>query len=82
MEHKDIRHSGQDFLDLLANLSPIDIQVAKQIYLHQQDIPERFYPDTPNQEIPEEKSELKFVRESGWNVKVGVTLMRWNSKFR
>jgi hypothetical protein len=67
IENREIRHTGEEILSLVEDLSEVDLRLAREIYRQQEKITYDFDPSTPNEVTPEEKSELKFVRESGWN---------------
>ena len=55
------RHSAEDFLTLVENLTPADIRVGLAIYKLQKNRPTHF--DTESQD----NTELKFVINSGWD---------------
>ena len=46
---------------MLEDLTVVDLLVAKEIYKQQEKITHDFDPTTPNNENPEEKSELSLV---------------------
>lgn len=61
IENKEIRHSAEDLLVLISDLTPIDLKVAKEIYKQQKDKPEKF-------DMEEDKNNaLFFVRNAGWD---------------
>ena len=61
IENRKIRHSAEDMLGLVSDLSPIDLKVASEIYKQQTDIPEKF-----DMEI-QGGDEMAFVTKSGWD---------------
>jgi len=62
IENEELRHSAEDLLILIRDLSPIDLKVAKEIYKQQENKPEKFdIEGNPN------FNELHFVDSSGWD---------------
>jgi len=61
-KNNELRHSSEDLLLLVSDLSPIDIKVAKEIYNQQKDIPDKFDPQED-----EQSHELAFVNKTGWD---------------
>jgi hypothetical protein len=61
-ENNELRHSSEDLLVLVSDLSPIDIKVAREIYNQQKDKPDKF-----NVEDDDKHNELAFVIKSGWD---------------
>jgi hypothetical protein len=59
-ENNELRHTSEDLLVLVSDLSPIDINVAREIYNQQKDKPEKFNPED------DRDNELAFVIKSGW----------------
>jgi hypothetical protein len=55
------RHSVEDFLSLLSELSPTDLLVGLQIYRQQKNMPEKFDLDS------QENTELEFTVQTGWH---------------
>lgn len=51
------RHNAQDFLDIISDLSLLDMRVANEIYNQQKDIPETFQG---------EDNELRYTKSHGW----------------
>jgi hypothetical protein len=60
IENRNIRHSAEDLLALVSDLSPIDLKVASEIYKQQKDKPDKF------NNTGDHDNELAFVRKSGW----------------
>jgi hypothetical protein len=59
LDNSHERHSAEDFLGFISELSPIDIRVAAEIYKQQSRAPEVF--------DSEEKTQLKFIVNAGWH---------------
>jgi hypothetical protein len=61
LDNKDERHSVEDFLSFISELSPIDLLVGLEIYKQQKIMPEKFDVES------NENTELKFIVNSGWH---------------
>jgi hypothetical protein len=62
IDNSDVRHTAEDFLFLVSELSPIDLKVASEIYQQQKNKPDKF-----DIEEDEQHNELAFVNKSGWD---------------
>lgn len=61
VDNTDERHSAEDFISFISELSLTDIVVASEIYEKQKNVPEKFDMES------DENTELKFVVNSGWH---------------
>jgi hypothetical protein len=59
-ENRDIRHSAEDLLVLVSELSPTDLKIASEIYEQQKDKPAKF-------DFEKGYGELNFITEKGWD---------------
>ena len=61
IDNSNQRHSVEDFLSFLSELSPTDLQVGLEIYKRQKNMPEKFDFDS------QEHTELEFTIRTGWH---------------
>jgi hypothetical protein len=61
IDNRDQRHSAEDFLALIAELSLMDLQVGMDIYKRQKNMPEKFNLES------RENNELEFTVRTGWH---------------
>src|SRR5918995_3946724 len=59
LDNAKFRHHAEDFLMILSELSPADINIARVVYDQQKDIPEEF--------TSIEQNELHAVKNAGWD---------------
>ena len=66
LDNKSERHSTEDFLSFISELSPTDLQVGMEIYKQQKDKPDKFDMESDT------NTELKFVVNNGWHTIQGI----------
>jgi hypothetical protein len=59
LDNAEFRHTAEDFLLILLELSPADLSLAREVFKQQKDLPEEY--------TSIEQDELKGVKESGWD---------------